>query len=71
MFEKNKRYKHRTSLDIDMYVYFIIEDTVDYITISAKWWNRFSKLFQPDSISTETIKIYRKDFDKWQEVLMK
>ena len=61
-------YRHKNTLDIDLYVQnepILFEDS---IKLSVKYWNRHSNIFQPNNTSTEVVIINKDQFYLWREL---
>lgn len=61
-------YRHKDTLDIDIYVVRVIDEYELGATLVVKYWNRHLKTFQPDAEDSETVSINKQDYNKWKEV---
>lgn len=65
MFKPGNLYRHKSTLDIDLYLVREPEDHQDDTELEIKYWNRNSKCFQP---GTEVVRIRKSELPMWEMV---
>lgn len=66
-FIKGSLYRHKSTIDIDIYIVRAIEHS-NHWELETKYWNRHSKCFQPDAISTEGVIVQKDQLHLWENV---
>lgn len=64
-FEKNRFYRHRNCLDIDIHVLNLINENQDSIDLYVAYWNRHLNGHQG---KPEFVTVQKKDLGKWKKV---
>lgn len=65
LFHENHMYRNVNTLDADLYVTKVVEETDIDITLNVKYFNRFYLLFMGDP---DTVVIKKSDYDNWKSL---
>lgn len=65
MMKAGRLYRHISTLDVDVYVAAINDESPDQITAHVRYWNRHLGAFHDEE---ETVTISKSDLYKWVEV---
>lgn len=65
MFQRGKTYKHKSTLDVNVYVLSEPVDLGDEISMKIRYWNAFYRIFQGD---IDCIIVKKQHLDKWKEI---
>lgn len=68
MFKPGNMYRHRSSLDVDIYIVDLPDDYGDEVLLKVKYWHRNSKFFTPDTTTVDNIIVKKHHFENWKLV---
>lgn len=68
MFKRGKAYRHDSTIDMDLHVCSVVLESDCCSVLYVKYWNRHYKMYQPDMISTELVRVKTSEFSLWKEV---
>jgi len=66
MFKLGKRYRHISSLDIDLEMQQYLGENEVFVSYIVSYWNRHLKRYQGGRM--QVVSIQKSDFSKWRQV---